>query len=218
MRSPMHNFNFEKLRQSFINKDLYSLGIETNDLILFILSTSYLNSKTYYHPLGFIYSKLFEFENMETIRIHIWDRKYFSAKPLMDIHNHYYVVNSFLFKGCISNNVFNIDEVNGINYAIYEGGYSKNEERILKRSSRKISLSLNRIEVYCQKELYQIPIDTIHSGHPIDNNLVCTIVYTEKPGKPIPLVVGPIDGELEYCFPTKEVDVDTINNVLKDLV
>ncbi|WP_221390163.1 hypothetical protein [Dyadobacter sp. NIV53] len=214
----MHNFKFDKLRQSFINKDIFSLENESAELLSFLLLTSYLNEKAYYHPLGFIYSKLYEFENMETIRIHIWDKKYYEHKALMDIHNHYYVVNSFLYKGCIINNVFKIDDENGIRYAIYEGAYNQNEDRILKRSLKEINLSLNYKESHCTRQLYQIPIDTIHSGHPVDNNPVCTIVYTGKPGNPTPLVLGSVGGELEYYFPTKIVDNELITKLLNDLI
>ena len=218
MRIPMPSFCFQKLRRLFVEKDLPALSIYTEELIRFILSTSYLEGKAYYHPLGFLYSKLYQFENTESIRLHIWHKKYYRQKPLMDIHNHYYVVNSYIYKGCINNNIFNVDEDNGYKYAIYEGAYNKNEDRVLRRSQSEIALSLNRTERHCQKTLYQISTNTIHSGYPVDDHPVCTIVYTEKPGIPSPLVVGPIDGEFEYYFPTKIVETHVLTNVLNDII
>ncbi|MFA6275778.1 MAG: hypothetical protein WC622_03465 [Pedobacter sp.] len=213
----MHNFDFIKLRQAFIIEDLFLLDIHTDELLQFLLSSSYLKSNLYYHPLGFVYSKLHEFENNESIRIHIWDNEYYNQTPTMDIHNHYYIVNSFLFEGCIKNNVYGIDEKNGTEYAIYEGGYNKDEDRVLRKSEKTIHLTLKGTDIHCKKELYQIPYDTVHAGHPIDNKLVCTIVYTEKPGIPQPLVVGPLMGEIEYYFPTKLVEDETVEKILSKI-
>lgn len=214
----MNNFDFETLRRSFLCKDIALLKSNTTKLIETLLEASDFNIQAYFHPLGFVYAKLYEFENMETIRIHIWNRKYYENKAQMEIHNHYYIVNSFLYRGCINNNIYRPDEENGETYAIYNGAYNSKGDRILQRSSKQISLSLSNTDLHCENELYQIPIDTIHSGHPDGEGMVCTVVYTEKPGVPTPLVVGPLNGELEYNFPNKAVDHSIFKKVLAELM
>ncbi len=92
----LDNNIFYNIQKSFENKDLTILEKCFYELLQLVKDTSYLDDKTFFHPLGFIYSKLFEFPNSNTLRLHIWDKERWYQEPLMDIHNHYYTVNSYI--------------------------------------------------------------------------------------------------------------------------
>ncbi|MCP1384815.1 hypothetical protein [Runella salmonicolor] len=213
----MNNLFFEELRSAFLKKDQNLIAEKISTLFQEFNLNKYLDGKTFYHPLGFIYANLFQFENKETIRMHIWNENYYYIEPFMDIHNHYYIVNSFIYKGCINNNIYKVNPDLEDNFSIFEGSYTDAGDRILKKTSMGINLSMEYTETHCEGRLYQIQRNTIHSGKPLDKRTTCTIVFTEKPMNPNPLVVGAINGNCEYIYTNKPVDKELLTLILCEL-
>lgn len=213
----MHSSQYEELRALFRKKDTKGILVKAKYLISQLAENKTLSVTAIYHPLGFIYLRLHEFENKESIRIHIWDKQRWYQKPLMDIHDHYYTVNSFVYKGWIVNNVFTLSEGNP-NYTQYVGEYSDNDERILKKTDQHLFVELSYSETITEGQLYQIGADKLHSSCVQNDVLTCTIVYTENPGTPSPLVLGPFNGEDVYFYPNRMVETKVINEIINKLI
>jgi len=214
----MYDQVFENLRALFLERNSIAIAQEIPRLLAQMYNNQYLYGKTFYHPLGFIYSKLHEFPDKESFRIHIWDRNYYSKKPAMDIHNHYYIVNSFIYRGCVRNNVYKVLVGVDDNFSVFEGSYTEKGDRILKKTERTMSLVLDYSDVHCAGDFYRILHEHIHSGYPESEGPTCTIVYAEKPGNPNPLVLGSIDAEEEHYYPIREVDPGVIDELFKGLI
>lgn len=212
----MHNV-YKLIREAFVQKNREDLGILAQQVLRLAYESSQKN-EFYFHPLGFIYSVAHTFENNEAIRIHIWDKNLSTPQSGLNIHNHYYIVNSYIFCGCVVNKIFYEEQNAEHEFAIFTGSYSSNGERILNKTTETIHLSLKRVENHCAGMLYDIQTNEIHSGGALNNELTCTIVFTEKPGVPTPLVAGPLDSNAEYRFTKKAVSADDISILLLDLL
>ncbi|SKC07951.1 hypothetical protein SAMN05660841_04075 [Sphingobacterium nematocida] len=212
----MDNYNFDFLRLKFRRKEAAALVQECDKLLFFLSNSEYLKNNMFYHPLGFIYSKLHEFENKETIRIHIWNNEYHSQQAMFNIHNHYYIVNSLIYRGCLENKIFYFDEY-GTTLNVYKGAYQNHDNRILKKTEETRNVSLKSQEIHCTNTLYSIPLDTLHTASPVDKDTLCTIVYTEKPRSPEPLVLGALDGRDQY-FESKTVAFDIAQTLIKEII
>lgn len=208
---------FNNLQGSFETKDLLSLEQNLRILIDFIRETNYLDDKTFYHPLGFIYSKLYTFPNFNTIRLHIWDKERWYQEPLMDIHNHFYTVNSYIITGKMINNIYEIIPEKEPNYSIYKGSYNSINDRVLTKTEEYLHVVLSEVQQIEKCNLYHIATDKIHSSSIAMDTFTCTLVYTTNHGSPEPMVLGPLNGKKEYKYLNKLVDKQTVEILVDKL-
>jgi len=209
--------DFENLRNLFRLGDRSKLRIEIRSLIGELTTSNHVDGALFYHPLGFLYATLFSFSNDETIRIHIWNKKYYNVVPQLDIHNHYYRVNSYIYKGCVFNQLYKVNDVIDVNVNQYTGSYTKTGGRILTKTDNGLFIIEDIISTYCEGDLYTINHDQIHTGGSIAGDIACTIVYTQDPGEKKPLVFGkgPLPDVLS--FEVKKVPSGSIKAIFKDL-
>jgi hypothetical protein len=201
---------FNNLRDSYINRNIEQIS-KSCDLIIGHLGKQNL----ILHPLGFYYCNLFDFCNGEKIRIHIWSDKGKRINPLMDIHNHYYNVVSYVFRGSVYNTLYNVKETKPYTHSLYEGSYDKSGKRILKKTNKKFNLNPLKKQRVAEGELYIIDKSEVHKGEVLESEFSITFVFTEKPINPNPQVFGKINGNTIYEFPLMLSDKDEINHILK---
>ncbi|WCT11553.1 hypothetical protein [Mucilaginibacter jinjuensis] len=187
----MHDVDFDLIRGFYKVRDIKNLTNNAKKIILLALESNCLQQKMYYHPLSFCYSVLHKFPNNETIRLHIWNTQIYDIKPPLDIHDHYYKVNSFVICGCIINQLYQVNETaNNSEMNLFEGGYSKSGDRELIKTTKEYEVIANKYETYCMGEIYTIEHDEVHSGGSVDHKIAATLVYTEQPLDRPPLVFG----------------------------
>ena len=182
-----------------------------------LTKSNFLDDKLRFHPLGFIYSKLHEFENSEVIRIHVWNSISKIQEPLMNIHNHFYDVNSFVYCGTISNELYELSIASEPTHAIYSGSYINENTRILTKTELYKHLILRQRNLISKGNLYSIEKSEIHSGDNVNNETTITIVFSANPGNPTPLVFGPREGKDAYTYHSKMVDIKTANEIKKQI-
>ncbi|MGZ5281625.1 MAG: hypothetical protein ACXWEY_05035 [Bacteroidia bacterium] len=210
---------FYEIRKNFIEKNNRLLHKNVASLICYLKESEYILDKIFFHPLGFIYSPLFTFDNKESIRLHIWDKENrHYQEPRMDIHNHYYTVNSYVLSGRIINNIFYKVDHKPSNYTIYTGSYNENGERCLESTRETIYVEKVKEEIINPNSIYNITPEVLHSSHVDLNDFTCTIVYTENPGQPSTKVLGPLFGEFQYTYNHKIVNRDLVEDLLEKLV
>ena len=212
----MQNEFYEALRIAYKEKNRLDIGRYSASLIQYFHRTKALKGKAFYHPLGFIYCRIHVFKNSETIRLHIWNKKRWHQKPLMDIHDHYYTVNSYVCRGCIRNNIY-VKSEGSHNYAIYKGEYTSEGDRILRKTKDGIAARLSYFETFCEGDLYVITPEQLHSSYVEEDCFTCTLVYTESPNTPQPLVLGPEDGDIEYSYLNVVVEDSIIDDAIANL-
>lgn len=201
---------FNSLRDYYRRKDISEISNYCNEIIKKLSRDDLI-----IHPLGFYYCNLFEFENSEKFRIHIWSNNSERVKPLMDIHNHYYNVISYVVTGHLFNTLYNLSESLPYTHSLYSGSYNKDGKRILKKTNKNYNLKeivRNKVD---SGNLYVIDKTEIHKGEVPDSEFTITIVYTEKPIEPNPLVFGDINGEDEYGFPILMVNKKELDYIIE---
>ncbi len=213
----LDNKIFYDIKKSFEEKDLPNLEKWFDLLLKKVKDTSYLDDKTFFHPLGFIYCKLFEFPNLNSLRIHIWDKERWYQEPLMDIHNHFYTVNSYIISGKMTNNLYRLNPDKAPNYAVYVGSYNSKSDRTLKKTDKLLHAEITDVQEIKARNLYQITTDKLHSSSIPMDKFTCTLVYTSDPGNPEPLVLGPISGDEEYHYANTLVDKQTVSALIEQL-
>ena len=208
---------FGQIRQSFQQKSTQAIKAD-----FLIVLKKQIKDRSFremiFHPLGFIYSKLYEFDNGESLRLHIWDKERFYQNPLMDIHNHFYTVNSLVLIGKIKNLLYQQNTSNDPNYAIYRGSYNAAGDRTLTKTNKSMFVFIQGEEVITQDKIYRITPIELHSSFVDPTNFTCTLVYTECPAKPTPIVLGPLHGQNEYTYPIKLVDTGIANDLLQKVL
>jgi len=205
-----NNF-FESFRDSYIQRNVKEISNYCNSII------THLNKQDLIlHPLGFYYCNVFDFSNGEKIRIHIWSDKGNRIIPLMDIHNHYYNVISFVFKGYVYNTIYDVTKTEPFTHTLYQGSYDKNGKRILEKTDKKFNLIPLKKNKISQGELYIIDKSDVHKGEVPESQFSITFVFTEKPVEPNPQVFGRIDGKDTYEFPLIEVNNEEIEYIIEN--
>jgi len=141
------------------------------------------NTKFYLHPLGFIYSRLFNL-NDKQIRLHIWHKSYKTKKDLY-IHDHYYDLNSWILCGKIKDYLYEISKsTNKGEFILYEGSYEDNENYRYLRPSKFYCDIINTEErIFSKSDSYYINKGKYHSNEIIfeDSDYTCTLVITQNP-------------------------------------
>lgn len=217
-----HTFNFKDLINSFQEKNLKDLKTKTQQLIHFLINEGANKFDFFYHPLGFIYCKLYVSENPnEVVRLHIWDPEFHKTTTELDIHTHYYKINSFVIKGEIVNEIYseNIDySEDPKKYYIYKGEYLNND-RILKKTDSFLKLIKSNKEIIKQNELYKIELNTFHKGYPSNfDELTATIVFNENHQAPNPIIVGTENLLNNILFKTNHVDPSIVQKILIKII
>ncbi|WP_158826722.1 hypothetical protein [Mucilaginibacter lacusdianchii] len=212
----MLSTDFENLRELYRKSDVSNLHIVVKNLIT-ELSNLIAYDNMYFHPLGFMYATLHSFSNNETIRIHIWNKRVYELTPILDIHNHYYKVNSYVFCGCVVNQLYKIHGLKNPNVSQYKGSYTSNGGRILTKTTDGFFVIEEKKSIHYSGDLYVIEHDQIHSGGSLGDETTCTVVYTQEPGEKEPLVFG--KGELPdvLLFELKKVPSKEVKKVLTEL-
>lgn len=200
---------YENLRDSYKEKNVTKIKNNINHIFNNLLNTDFLEQNLRYHPLGFIYCRLHEFENKENIRLHIWNKFSDIQSSSMDKHNHFYDVNSYVVKGQIINTLYALKEDEDVNYYQYKGSYINSDKRILTKTNIGNKLIKISSTIINCGEFYRIPKEHIHSGGAIGESI--TITYSENPDNPTPLIFGEIDGENEYIYESQKVS----NSIVK---
>jgi hypothetical protein len=213
MITPINDTYFESLRHTYKSKSIPRIQEALIPLVDFLISSDFLKGKLRFHPLGFMYCKLHEFQNTEVFRMHIWNSVSKVQKPIMNIHNHYYDVNSFIYKGKVSNDLYEINKEHALTHTVYSGSYQNESTRVLTKTDDSRALIHLEKQIITQGELYYIKKNEIHSGDNVDNEVTITFVYSENPGNPTPLVFGPLNGEKSYTYNSNLVDEKTIDEI-----
>lgn len=195
---------YDDLRIHFKSNDIKSIK-EYASLLLIETAQGYLRDKLRVHPLGFLFCRLHQFSSNETIRIHIWSDKENVQKPLMDIHNHFYNIISYIVVGSVSNTLYKASKTEPYTHSTYIGSYQTNEKRILSKNDEYYKLEELETHIINEGELYSIGKSEVHRGGSIEDFSI-SLVYTEDPGNPSPLVFGPIDGLNKYEYSSSLVD------------
>ena len=207
---------FNRLAVAYKSKYQNCLDSEVANFIALLKYSDLLNKTLRFHQLGFMYSKIHKFQNNDTLRVHIWSKETYMQKPLMDIHNHYYNVNSYVYQGCIVNKLYgmsDLDSDSDATHSIYSGSYQSNDKRVLTRTDSKKKLWVEKEIKICQGSLYEISKSDIHSGSTCSDAFTLTVVYTENEGNPNPLVFGPLNGKTQYHYESKKVSNDIIEKL-----
>jgi hypothetical protein len=187
-------------------------------VLLSILSPGSSTSHQFYlHPLGFMYAKLHEFQNQNTIRLHIWSTLRHPQKPIMDVHNHYYKVNSYVIVGTMSNQLYQIRTTDSPTHAAYFGAYDESGNRVLAKSHEHVSVNESTRQIIQSKCFYSIGVDEFHASYVHEDAYTATLVLTEDPGIPRPTVFGPIDGAEQYYFINDSVPIDVVEREMAKL-
>ena len=207
---------YNELKSDFKQKDIGKIKEKVFQL-LNEFSDGYLRGKLRIHPLGFFFCRLHEFSNKETIRIHVWLDKDTIHKPLMDIHNHFYNISSFIITGTVSNTLFKVLKTEPYSHSVYIGSYGDNEKRVLKSQKEFYKLEEDETHIINEGELYEIKKSEVHKGDTINNTLSISLVYTAEPGNSTPLVFGPINGLDEYEYSSHFVDLNKIMDLEKKI-
>ncbi|RNL53008.1 hypothetical protein [Pedobacter jejuensis] len=212
----MLNTDFEHLRELYLSLDRPNIRKEVIEIVKGLKKDDHYN-QIFYHPLGFIYTTLHTFPNEETIRLHVWSKKHYDIEPRLDIHNHYYRVNSYVFSGCVVNQLYKVHHENHSNVTQYKGSYTNDGDRVLTKTNDGLFVIEDVESIHCAGELYSIGHDQIHSGGVVGNDLTCTLVYTQDPGEKIPLVFG--KGDLPEVLNFKQVLVPKgdVESIIKEL-
>ncbi|MGK0420694.1 MAG: hypothetical protein ACJAT9_000353 [Polaribacter sp.] len=207
---------YNELKSDFKQKDIEKIKEKVFQL-LSEFSNGYLREKLRIHPLGFFFCRLHEFSNKETIRIHVWLDKHTIQKPLMDIHNHFYNISSFIITGTVSNTLFKVLKTEPYTHSVYIGSYRENEKRVLTNQKDYYKLEEGETQIINEGELYEIKKSEVHKGDTINNTLSISLVYTEEPSNPTPLVFGPIKELNEYEYSSHIVNVNKIIDLEKKI-
>lgn len=202
---------FEDLRHCYKNRDIENIRKNLDQIFNILFDTDFFEKNLRYHPLGFIYCRLHEFDNKENIRLHIWNKFSNVQTSSMDIHNHYYDVNSYVLKGKVINTLYTIQKDDNINHYQYVGSYIDSDKRVLTKTSIGNKLIKISNHVINFGELYKIAKEDIHSGGSIGESI--TITYSENPGNPSPLIFGALDGNSQYIFQSQTVPIDVVNYI-----
>jgi hypothetical protein len=211
------NENFYNvLKSNFRKKDIEELSKNASQLLV-EFSKGYLRDKLRIHPLGFFFTRLHQFSNNETIRIHIWFDKKNIKKPFMDIHNHFYNISSFIVTGAVSNTLYKVLTTKPFTHSSFAGSYRANEIRILKSQKEYYNLEEIETKIINEGELYEIKKSEVHKGESVNENLTISLVYTEEPDNPIPLVFGPINTSDEYEYSSNIVDLSKVIEIEEKL-
>lgn len=201
---------FSSLRGYYRKKDIIKISESCSKIIKTLRKEDLI-----IHPLGFYYQTLFEFDNNEKFRIHIWSNNTKRIEPLMDIHNHYYNVISYVVTGHLFNTLYKSSELSPYTHTLYSGSYDKNGKRILKKTNKNYNLKKVAKNKINSGQLYIIDKSEIHRGEVPDSEFTITIVYTEKPVSPNPLVFGDINGKKEYEFPLLKVNENELEYIME---
>lgn len=210
----MDEIDFDWIRECYRSEDSNRIEQSLIPLIKFIRNEKSEKIQFRYHPLGFIYARLHEYSNRDILRIHIWSEHSMSQKPLMDIHNHYYNVNSFVLSGSISNTRYRLIESDEYTHSIFKGTYKENDRRVLTRTDKRKTLQLVDTEIIDEGTFYRISKDEIHSGA-AQSGFAVTVVFNDEAGNPNPLVFGPISGNQEYEYTSELVNRDYVQELKK---
>lgn len=210
---------YNLLRKNFIQLNTKETILQVEALISCIKNTDLLKDKLYKHPLGFCYSTLYQFENKDSFRLHIWYNNMNIKLSNLFIHNHYYTITSFIIMGKMLNTTYNIYPAsNKSTHTKYIGSYKNRNERILQKSKENyIITKRNEMEIN-PKKFYKILKSEYHTATVNPNIINCSLVYTSESDKPNPIVFGDINGEFEYYFKSELVtnkEITIIKNKLK---
>lgn len=203
---------YENLRNGFKEKNIHELKSNISQIFNNLLHSDFLEQNLRYHPLGFIYCRLHEFENKENIRLHIWNKFSDTLISSMNIHNHFYDVNSYVFKGKVINTLYAVIEGDeDISHYQYVGSYINSDKRILTKTNIGKKLIKMSCDIINFGELYRISKEEIHSGGTIGESI--TITYSENLGNPSPLIFGSLDSNSQYTFESQSIPINVVKYI-----
>ncbi|WP_185286417.1 MULTISPECIES: hypothetical protein [Chryseobacterium] len=213
MITPINYFN--SIIDGFKNNNSDKIIKNLETYISMIINGQLESPIFFYHPLGFIYSKIYN----DRLRLHIWDSTLSKRKTSLDIHTHYYRISSLIYRGKIINEIFDIDKERDIKneYFIYNGEY-KNQDRKLVKSQNTIYLKLASKELIEKNKIYNIELETFHRAYPFNDLPTVTIVHTQNHGEPTPIVVGDIHATDELYFQTIKVEKEKVIKSLENML
>jgi len=217
MKTHIDTKYFESLRDCFKEKDTVLIREKLLLMQNVFSKTDFLLGKLRFHPLGFIYCKMYEFSNNETLRIHIWNGQSKTQEPIMDIHNHFYDVNSYVLTGLLFNDLYEITKEKEATHSVYAGSYVNESTRILTKTELEKNLSSLGRQIIKKDNLYSIKKSEIHSGGNLNDEITITVVFSENPGNPEPLVFGPLNGNKKYIYESNIVDKQVTELVKKQI-
>jgi hypothetical protein len=206
---------FDQVREYFEARDLAKLRTSFDSLIKAVQRTGCLAEKMFFHPLGFAYSELFVFSNGDRIRVNIWSLVRHQQTPLMEVHDHFYNITSFVVMGRMINRLYAVNEESSPNRAIYKGTFDPVEGRTLKKTEKCLNAEVVNTEIVKRGELYCLPKGRLHSSYVPVDEFACTFVLASQRDAPSSRILGPLGGLDEYHYRNHTVDSETLSSILE---
>lgn len=206
---------FAEVREFFEARDLVTLRTRFNSLLKAFQRTDCLDGKVFFHPLGFAYSELFVFSNGDRIRINIWSSVRHQQTPLMEVHDHFYNITSFVVIGRMINRLYAVNAELSPNRAIYKGTFDPVEGRTLKKTEECLNAEIFNTEIINQGDFYYLPKGKLHSSHVPVDEFTCTFVLASQRGLPTSRILGPLNGLDKYNYRNRTMDSETLRSILE---
>jgi hypothetical protein len=173
------------------------------------------------HPLGFIdiqHRKLSE----ESISFHFWSKDVQSAQnPYWPIHDHIYGFESTVLIGKVKNELIEcVPSLYG-QHCLYTVSYTESQSRLSKTTSH-CAYRVMQTDILSQDENYSLPAGKFHQSTAlVDNDLGITVTAFQKkiaPTSQTVQVIGPSDGPSEIIYERREMPVETLLEIMSDLL
>lgn len=209
----MNKNTFEQVREYFVARDLKNLRTSFNSLVKTFEKTNLLEGNVFFHPLGFAYTELFVFSNRDAIRINIWSTVRHPQTPSMEIHDHFYNINSFVIAGKLTNIVYDVSAVSP-NHSVYKGTFDSAEGRTLKRTEECLNAEISSTQIINQGDFYYLPKGSLHSSYVPPKEFTCTFVLASQRDSSTSRILGPLNGLDNYFYQNRTMDTKTLKSVL----
>jgi hypothetical protein len=206
---------FVQLREYFEARDLRKLRTSVSSLLKAFQRTDWLDGKVFFHPLGFAYAELFVFSNGDRIRTNIWSAVRHEQRPLMEVHDHFYNISSFVVAGRMINNLYAVNAPGAPNRAIYKGTFDPIGGRTLKKTDEYLNAGMFNTEIINQGDLYYLPKGKLHSSYVPKDEFTCTFILASQRDSPTSRILGPLNGLDKYHYRNRTMDVETLRSILE---
>ncbi len=170
-----------------------------------------------WHPLGFIYIKLFQDKNND-YRLHIWPKGVRSFnKTQYPIHNHTYNIKSLVVSGKVGCEAYLIEKKANSNKKLYEVHYSNLGTKLVS-TDEFVEVEKSNISWTNAGNSYKIKKGDYHQSVVEQNAYAATVVKNYNKSSNIkPRIIVNDNDKLEYDCPTEKIENDLLLDKLKEL-
>lgn len=151
------------------------------------------------HPLGFAHAKLGTFEG-GVIRLHIWPSEPIPVQdPPWLIHRHSWHLTSYVFRGGVENNIYEIEPDDRGDRRLYTVGY-EGDSSVMKATDKVVTCVTLSSQEVLEGHRYEVDGSAFHSTNTASRMPTATIAITGKSSGQVPTVIGALDGVNAYRF------------------